>query len=84
MKDNNDLQNFLSIKSKTWTRDSHGLFDYESNTVRENVLIIQKQSQLIRKKHDIKELEIKREEAPIEEVYDQLVCDVKIKNSKFY
>lgn len=54
MKDKRILE-FLSIKCKTWTRDSHGLFDYESQTVRENNLQIFNDAQLIRKNHEIRE-----------------------------
>lgn len=83
MTDQSSNQNFLSIKSKTWTRDSHGLFDYESNTVKENILIIQNPTILIRKKHDLKELEAKDEETVKDDNYDQKICDVILEdNSK--
>lgn len=74
---NNEMQEFLSIKSKTWTRDSHGLFDYESNVVRENILLIQKETILYRKKHELKE--VKEREVLTDE---QKICDVKFNNSK--
>ena len=80
----NDFSNFLSIKSKTWTRDSHGLFDYESTTVKENILLIQKETILIRKKHDVKEKEVKKDGDPIEESIDQFICNVDISGSKYY
>jgi hypothetical protein len=84
MKDdiNNDLNNFLSIKSKTWTRDSHGLFDYESTTIRENILLLQKETVLIRKRHDVKEMDNKKPGDPIEELVDQYICNVEIIGSK--
>lgn len=77
-----DLQNFLSIKSKTWTRDSHGLFDYECTTVKENILIVQKATSLIRKKHDVKEKEQININDPIDESIDQKVCEVEVLGSK--
>jgi hypothetical protein len=74
----NGLQEFLSIKSKTWTRDSHGLFDYESNVVKENILLIQNESILIRRKHELKEI---KDVSEIE-LGEQHICNVLIKNSK--
>ena len=86
MKDNNivtstsntSVTEFLSIKSKTWTRDSHGLFDYESNVVKENILLIQKDAILYRKKHELKEM--KENETLTEN--EQKICDIKLTNSK--
>lgn len=71
---------FLSIKGKTWVRDSHGLFDYESSTVKENILLIRSPIKIIRKKHEMKE----KKETEILEVDEQLVCDVLYQNSKLY
>ena len=71
---------FLSIKSKTWTRDSHGLFDYESSTVKENILIINKPIKLVRKKHEIKEVK----ETDFNEGTDQLMCNVIYNKDKKY
>ena len=71
-------QYFLNVSSKTWTRDSHGLFDYESSTVKENILNIDKPTKIIRKKHDVKE----KTENDVMEQDDQLICIVKIKDSK--
>jgi len=78
-----ELQNFLSIKSKTWTRDSHGLFDYECTTVKENILIVQKATTLIRKKHDVKEKDQVNVNDPIDESIDQKVCEVDVLGSKY-
>jgi hypothetical protein len=44
----------LKINAKTWTRDSHGLFDYEANTSKISILDIYEECKLIRKKNDIK------------------------------
>lgn len=63
---------FLSIKSKTWTRDSHGLFDYESSTVKENILIIKNPLKIVRKKHEIREKKID----DILESDEQIICNV--------
>lgn len=72
-----DIGEFLSIKSKTWTRDSHGLFDYESSTVRDNILVIQHPTMIVRRKHDVKE--IKQNEA---DPNDQFICSVGIKDNR--
>jgi hypothetical protein len=44
----------LKISAKTWSRDSHGLYDYEATNTRNNVLLISENCKLIRKKHDVK------------------------------
>ena len=74
-----DKSEFLSIKSKTWTRDSHGLFDYESSTVKENILIIRNSQKIIRKKHEIREKKLD----DIQEVDEQIICNVNHENKKF-
>lgn len=73
------MKDFLSIKAKTWTRDSHGLFDYESNTVKENILLVQNPTKIIRHRHEIKEIKSGAEM----EASDQPICNVGIKNCKF-
>ena len=73
------MTEFLSIKSKTWTRDSHGLFDYESSVVKENILLIQKDAILYRRKHELKEMK----DTDILTENEQKICDVKLVNSKF-
>lgn len=75
-----DIKNFfLSIKSKTWTRDSHGLFDYESSVVKENILLIKNPTKIVRKKHEIRE----KKESEITESEDQLICNVLYKGKLF-
>ncbi len=44
----------LKILTRTWTRDSHGLFDYEAANTKNNILFIQGRTKLIRKKNDVK------------------------------
>lgn len=72
-----DISEFLSIKSKTWTRDSHGLFDYESSTVKENFLVIQNPTLIVRRKHDVKE--IKQNEL---DPNDQFICSVSLRENR--
>ena len=50
-------ENFvLNIITKTWVRDSHGLYDYESNQTKNINAILAESIYLARKKHDIKAL----------------------------
>ena len=41
------------MKGITWSRDSHGLFDYESRHLTKNTMKTSNQAQLIRKLNDI-------------------------------
>ena len=43
----------LSLCTKTWIRDSHGLFDYESNQTKHLNAILAESISLIRRKHEI-------------------------------
>jgi hypothetical protein len=47
---------YLKINAKTWGRDSHGLFDYESNQIKLNSLYIASACKVTRKRNDIKQL----------------------------
>ena len=50
----NPVDNFvLSLCTKTWTRDSHGLFDYESEQTRPLNTVIFETVYIVRKKNDI-------------------------------
>jgi len=44
----------LSLCTKTWVRDSHGLFDYESNQTKHLNAILAESVYITRKKHEIK------------------------------
>ena len=46
----------LSLCTKTWVRDSHGLFDYESSQTRNLNAVLAESIYIARKKHDIKTL----------------------------
>ena len=46
----------LSLCTKTWVRDSHGLYDYESNQTRNLNAVLAESILIARKKHDIKTL----------------------------
>ena len=49
-----ESQGFLKLSIKTWSRDSHGLFDYESSQIKPHQGNITDHAILIRKKMDIK------------------------------
>ena len=46
----------LSLCTKTWIRDSHGLFDYESNQTKNLNAVLAESIYIARKKHEIKTL----------------------------
>jgi hypothetical protein len=63
----------LKLLTKTWTRDSHGLFDYEAQNIRSSLLIINERGKLIRRKHEVKFVaeshEIDLEERELSNIY---------------
>ena len=46
----------LSLCTKTWIRDSHGLYDYESQQTKNLNAVLAESIFIIRKRHDIKTL----------------------------
>jgi hypothetical protein len=46
----------LSLCTKTWVRDSHGLYDYESTQTKNLNAVLAESIYIARKKHDIKTL----------------------------
>ena len=46
----------LSLCTKTWIRDSHGLFDYESNQTKNLNAVLAESIYIARRKHEIKTL----------------------------
>ncbi len=57
----------LSLCTKTWVRDSHGLYDYESNQTKNLNAVLAESIYIARKKHDIKTLNSKNDLKPDEE-----------------
>lgn len=47
----------IKVKTKTWLRDSYGLFDYETNDLIRNHITIDKKGYLTREGNEIKFLE---------------------------
>jgi hypothetical protein len=51
----NQIQ-ILKILTKTWARDSHGLFDYEANGTKNNLMLINGRFKIVRKKNDVRQV----------------------------
>ena len=64
---------FLSLCTKTWSRDSHGLFDYESEQTRHLNAIIAENIYIGRKKHEIITLKDSTNLLPEEEVLFKVI-----------
>jgi hypothetical protein len=77
MLNTNENLSYLKLVSKTWGRDSHGLFDYESSQIKINNVIVSKNCQLIRKRNDVKEVP-ENTQLDIEE---KLLANVKVEYS---
>ena len=45
-------QNLLTVDSVTWSRDSHGLFDYESKKILQNTHTLKANAKLLRQGND--------------------------------
>ena len=54
MTDKEDKQYKLSVLAKTWARDSHGLYDYETTSMKITNLDISFNCKFIRRKNDVK------------------------------
>ena len=66
----------LNLITKTWIRDSHGLFDYESNQTKNLNAILADSVIIVRKRHDIRTItnisELEDEEMLIDVKYENL------------
>jgi len=77
---NNKDKAILNIQTKTWSRDSHGLFDFENKTLKTVSLDISSNSKIMRKKNDVKSHPITQLTLPDETE----LFRVNLKNNKFY
>jgi len=70
-----DRTHLLQMIMKTWSRDSHGLYDFESTQIKPANVIVLENGILVRKKLDIKSIhkmeEIKDEEYLMEIKYEK-------------
>jgi len=71
----------LSLCTKTWVRDSHGLYDYESIQTRNLNAVLAESIYIARKKHDIKTINSPKELKPDEE---ELLFNVRNDNKDEY
>lgn len=44
----------LALKIKTWSRDSHGLYDYECSQTKDNTYVTKKDHVLVRKRNEVR------------------------------
>ena len=58
----------VQIRTKTWIRDSHGLFDYENNQVKTTTIVMNSNGNLIRKKNDVIYTDSEKKIIPNEQV----------------
>ena len=68
----------LKILTKTWARDSHGLFDYEANSTKNNLLLINGRFKIVRKKNDVRQVTENTEL----EMEDRELAKVKLEGGK--
>ncbi len=75
-------QDELTVKAvtKTWSRDSHGLFDYEATNTKNLTTFAHLRHKIVRKKNDIR---VTFDSAEID-LDDRELCRVKIQESKCY
>lgn len=67
----------IVIKSVTWSRDSHGLYDYESRNVHKKVINLTYSCQLLREGTEIKQIQ----SAPLTSTS---ICNVSLEESDFF
>jgi hypothetical protein len=53
---NTEKKYVLSLTTKTWSRDSHGLYDYESNQTKNASAIIVENATISRRKMEIRSI----------------------------
>jgi hypothetical protein len=70
---NSEKHFVLSLFTKTWVRDSHGLYDYESTQTKNLNAVLAESVIIARKKHEIKTVPNKSELQPD----DEMLLDVK-------
>ena len=68
----------IKIETKTWSRDSHGLFDYEANNTKNAIIYCSSKEKLVRKKNDIRSIP-ESEQIDLEE---RELCKIFEENSK--
>lgn len=57
-----EMKPILSLFTRTWNKDSHGLFDYEEEAMKLSLLLIQSSATIIRRKNEVREEETPEQE----------------------
>lgn len=76
---NSEKKYVLNLCTKTWIRDSHGLYDYESTQTRNVNAVLADSVIIVRKKHDIKTLPTKGDISD-----EEFLIDVKYEGNDRY
>lgn len=48
-----EFSDIIGVKALTWTRISHGLFDYESKQLQKKTLEVKKDCEIVRSEHEV-------------------------------
>ena len=70
-----DPKTRLILQCKTWTRDSHGLFDYECNITNDSSFNISKDILLIRSDNNVKIVDANNKKNKEEEVLGNILFE---------
>lgn len=70
----------IKVETKTWSRDSHGLFDYEANNTKNTTNYCNPKDKLVRKKNDIRSI------ADIDptDLEERELCKISEENSRLF
>ena len=74
----NKKSTFLYINTKTWDKDSHGLFDYQVNTNYEDSFTVRTDTHLTRTGTKVKEI---RDNFYYKLAEFEFLCNINLKNS---
>ncbi len=76
----------VKIRTKTWVRDSHGLFDYENNQVKSTTIVMSSNGSIIRRKNDVIHTDSEKKINPNEQTDEVIIelCKLDMSNSKSF
>lgn len=77
------IPHILRIDSRTWTRDSHGLFDYETTDYVHNTCFLEANGQLLRQTVDGKVIKQRDINNTIANANNELLLTVNKTNGKY-
>jgi hypothetical protein len=73
-------QAMLKVITKTWSRDSHGLFDYEATSTKNYVIFTAGRCKIVRRKNDVKQC---NESAELD-LEERELCRTRAEESKIF